>query len=143
MPQACLLFTQHIRYGFTRPLCWYQLGLCVWVRVCLCLRSSFCVCECVCLSSCCQDSHLTYTRVYQMRISCQPPEPPHPSTSHSYIGVWYRYRSKTVAADLSLSLLYAYCIYKNKDTYQHLCASCVKRKIAVNLNSCTAEIILD
>lgn len=77
MPQCCLLFTQHIRYGFAVPWCWYQLGMCV----CVCMFAFVCLCAILCVSvsfpvpSSCQDSHPTSTPlwwVYQMGISRQP-----------------------------------------------------------------------
>lgn len=112
----CLLFTQHIRYGFTLPWCWYQLGMCLCAPLSGSVRAHAQTSLRVRL---CGFSHaiplprLKHSTLMSLSDENFIPTPP-PSSSymhckyhiHIYIGVWHRYRSKTVARDLSLSLKY-------------------------------------
>lgn len=77
-PWCCLLFTQHIRYGFTLPWCWYQWGVNVhgfffllvrafvlWVCVCVCVFTPF---ELLAAKAWHFDEFI------RQKISCQSPE---------------------------------------------------------------------
>lgn len=109
MPQCCLLFTQHIRYGFTLPWCWYQLGVNVHgffllVRAFVCIRVCVWVCVCFYAIRAPRSKGMALWWVYQTKnfmpiswvlASSQLTSSFAPSAHHVhiYIGVWCRYRS--------------------------------------------------
>lgn len=87
------------------------------VRVCLCLRS-----KPFPMPSHCQDSHSKQAHHFDefIRWECHGVLSSCISNAHCqhhvhiYIVVWHRYTSKTVAADLSLSVIYSHNFINNK-----------------------------
>lgn len=132
MPHCSVYFSLSILdMGFTLPRCWYQLGVCVCVCVALsasaCAHAETCLCVCVCpwaishaipLPRLTRHNHTTLMSLSDGNFHANPLNP-FSSTHcqhhvHIYIGVWHRYRSKTVAGDLSLSLSYVVILHQQK-----------------------------